>query len=94
MKVGLSLVLDKTQSMQLPSHVFLTSYLIENYDSSRAWDVTNGRKNASDAAKDFAAQWESQNVSYNDFVNYYTDVSALVVEDAHFEGLVRGAWHL
>lgn len=67
--------------------------MIDRYDASKSWDVMAGRRTVADASKDFLQSWEGYvEVTYDEFVNYYTEVSALVDDDKLFDTIVRNAW--
>lgn len=48
--------------------------------------------------EDFMKQWDTQQkdgkVSFQEFLDYYTDVSASIDTDDYFELMIRNAWHI
>ena len=51
-----------------------------------------------DILGEFMEQWDTkekdQKVTFEEFVEYYNDVSASVDEDDYFELMMRNAWHI
>lgn len=51
-----------------------------------------------DIVEDFMKQWDTLKkdgkVTFDEFLDYYRDVSASIDEDDYFELMIRNAWHL
>eukprot|EP00605_Chrysophyceae_sp_TOSAG23-4_P001099 GSChrysophyteH1.ASY1.ANO1.1205.1 assembled CDS len=68
------------------------------YDVSHHPDVTMGKKTEKEALLEFMGQWETGEkdgvVTYEEFENYYKDISASIDEDDYFELMIRNAWRI
>ena len=68
------------------------------YDVSKHPDVVNLKKNPLEVYKDFMKQWDTQVadgiVSFDEFLDYFRDVSASIDDDQYFELMMRNAWKL
>jgi Ca2+-binding EF-hand superfamily protein len=70
------------------------------YDASKAPKVLSGRQTESEALADFMKEWHSggakevSDITADDFVEYYRDVSASIDSDDYFELMIRNAWHI
>merc|ERR1712070_502466 len=73
-------------------------------DIQRHWhpqcypEVQSGQMSANEAHEDFLRQWEVLSadgaVSYDEFLDYYRDVSMAVEKNSTFVEIVRRAWDL
>ena len=73
-------------------------------DMKLAYDVTkhpnfiDRSKTADQILKEFMAQWDTiekdGTVTFEEFANYYKDVSASIDGDDEFELMIRNAWHI
>jgi calcyphosin len=58
----------------------------------------SGEMSKNDILNEFMAQWDTQKrdgqVTPEEFLDYYKDVSASIDEDDYFELMIRNAWHL
>jgi Ca2+-binding EF-hand superfamily protein len=72
--------------------------LAARYDASFHPDVKAGKKTARQVTMEFAAQFGDTNrdgeLTRNEFLEYYKDVSASIDEDDYFELMIRNAWHI
>eukprot|EP00595_Chromulina_sp_UTEXLB2642_P002354 CAMPEP_0196767968 /NCGR_PEP_ID=MMETSP1095-20130614/42183_1 /TAXON_ID=96789 ORGANISM="Chromulina nebulosa, Strain UTEXLB2642" /NCGR_SAMPLE_ID=MMETSP1095 /ASSEMBLY_ACC=CAM_ASM_000446 /LENGTH=108 /DNA_ID=CAMNT_0042136885 /DNA_START=915 /DNA_END=1238 /DNA_ORIENTATION=- len=72
--------------------------ILQKYNFDWNPDVKAGKKTVKEAAKDFMTQWDRQDndgiVSYEEFEDYYKDVSASIDDDTYFELMMRNAWHI
>lgn len=70
----------------------------DRYDVSTMPEVRAGSMTPEQALKQFLAQWDRTNsdgvVTRDEFIDYYTDLSALIDGDDYFELMVRNAWHI
>lgn len=63
-------------------------------------DVESGRSTLDEVWKQFLGQWERASrdqdgqVTWDEFLAYYSDLSAAIDHDDAFELMVRNAWHL
>lgn len=72
--------------------------LVDTYDVSFHPKFKSGEMSKADILNEFMAQWDTKQrdgkVSFDEFVEYYTDVSASIDEDDYFELMMRNAWHI
>lgn len=58
----------------------------------------NGQMSKQQILQEFMAQWDTLQkdgqVTYEEFEEYYKDVSASVDDDDYFELMIRNAWHI
>lgn len=68
------------------------------YDASKHPDVLEGKKTADQVYTEFMGQWDTQNkdgiVTFEEFCDYYADVSASIDRDDYFAQMMKGAWKL
>ena len=68
------------------------------YDFTHHPDVKSGKKTLKDAAKEFMATWEQGEfdgvVTWEEFVDYYKEISASIDGDDYFELMIRNAWRI
>lgn len=68
------------------------------YDASRHPDVIQGRKSADQVFTEFMSMWDTQDkdgiVTFNEFCDYYSDVSASIDSDEYFAVMMQNAWKL
>lgn len=68
------------------------------YDPAFHPDVISGKITPDQALLQFLDQWDTVEkdgvVSFDEFGEYYNDVSASIDEDDYFELMMRNAWHL
>lgn len=99
-EVRLAAVRDGFEKLQ----ELTVSGFVEVTDLHRHWnprchpDVQAGRLTQDDASADFFSQWRIADadgvVSWEDFLDYYRDVSMAMDKDDLFVELVRSAWRL
>merc|ERR1712023_24679 len=72
--------------------------LVGAYDFSKNAEVISGEITEDDAAMLFLSNFERSSVdgivTYPEFVEYYTDISAEIDDDDYFELMMRNAWHI
>ncbi len=72
--------------------------LVAKYDVSQNPEVITGKKTAKEAIREFANQWDRLNndgvVTFEEFEDYYKEVSASVDGDDYFELMIRNAWRI
>jgi Ca2+-binding EF-hand superfamily protein len=68
------------------------------YDVSRHPDVLQGRRDPKDLYMDFMKQWDTQVadgiVTFEEFLDYFSDVSASIDSDEYFAAMMKSAWKL
>ena len=68
------------------------------YDVSQNPEVTSGKKTLREAQLEFMGQWELGEkdgvVTYEEFEDYYKEVSASIDGDDYFELMMRNAWRI
>ena len=67
------------------------------YDVSRHPEVLAGRKTTDEVMRDFMSSWDKDGdavVTADEFIEYYTDLSAGIDSDVYFELMIRNAWHI
>ena len=73
--------------------------MMERYDASKHPDVLAGKKSKTEVLKEFLETFEvggeiDGKVTKQEFVNYYTNISASVDDDEYFELMIRNAWRI
>ena len=82
------------------SGVISLDEIMRVYDFTQSPDVRAGKKTVQEAAKEFAAHWETNtasvdgDVTYEEFERYYRGVSASIDRDDYFELMMRNAWRI
>lgn len=68
------------------------------YDASKHPDVVQGKKSAEQVFIEFMSLWDTQKkdgiVTYEEFCDYYSDVSASIDDDQYFAEMMMSAWKL
>jgi Ca2+-binding EF-hand superfamily protein len=67
------------------------------YKADKHPAVKEGRKTKEQVMKEFAAQWNKNGddeITLDEFLEYYNDISVSIDSDAYFELMMRNAWHL
>jgi Ca2+-binding EF-hand superfamily protein len=68
------------------------------YDASRHPDVLEGRKTPQEVFQEFMKLWDTQDkdgiVTFDEFCEYYSDVSASIDDDDYFAQMMISAWKL
>ena len=68
------------------------------YDVSHHPDVTMGKKTEKQALREFMGQWERGEkdgiITYEEFEEYYKDISASIDDEDYFELMIRNAWRI
>ena len=73
--------------------------MMEQYDASQHPDVLSGAKTKTAVLKEFLETFEvggeiDGKVTREEFVNYYTNLSASIDDDQYFELMIRNAWRI
>ena len=73
--------------------------IAECYDASKHPEVIAGRMTPDQVFKQFLDTFDvggevDGKVTFNEFVNYYTNLSAGIDNDDYFELMIRNAWHI
>jgi len=72
--------------------------LAGTYDVSFHPKFKSGEMSKNEILTEFMSQWDTLKadniVTFEEFCDYYTDVSASVDEDDYFELMIRNAWHI
>lgn len=68
------------------------------YDASHHPDVLSGKKTREEVYSEFMSQWDTQIadgiVTFDEFMEYFKDVSASIDSDEYFEVMIRNAWKI
>ena len=68
------------------------------YDVSQHPDVMSGKQTPEQAYKNFMSMWDTQVadgiVTFEEFCEYFKDVSASIDTDEYFEAMMKSAWKL
>lgn len=68
------------------------------YDASKHQDVIYGKKTEEQVLIEFMGMWDTQQrdhvVTFEEFCDYYSDISASIDDDDYFNGVIRSAWKL
>ena len=68
------------------------------YDASFHPDVLSKNKTPEEVYKEFMSQWDTQVadgiVTFDEFMEYFKDVSASIDSDEYFEVMIRNAWKI
>ena len=68
------------------------------YDVSQHPDVIDGKKTPEEAYREFMSMWDTQVadgiVTFDEFCDYYRDVSASIDTDEYFAFMMKQAWKL
>eukprot|EP00606_Chrysophyceae_sp_TOSAG23-5_P000485 GSChrysophyteH2.ASY1.ANO1.382.1 assembled CDS len=73
--------------------------LLEKYDGSNHPDVLAGKRSEEDVLREWVTVFEvggevDGKVTFEEFSNYYANVSASIDDDEYFELMIRNAWHI
>ena len=73
--------------------------LAGSYDASRHPEVLSGSKTSSAVLREFLDNFDvggevDGKVTREEFINYYTNISASIDNDDYFELMIRNAWHI
>lgn len=75
-----------------------TNEIAAKYAASSHAEVNQGTFTAQQILNGFLASWETtksgSKISFAEFYDYYSGVSATVADDAHFIAIVRSSWRL
>ena len=87
-------VMDKDGSGQVDILDFTAAY-----DVSQHPDYLSGKKSKDQLLLEFMSAFEDSNskdgiITKEEFINYYTSVSANIDSDDYFELMIRNAWHI
>jgi Ca2+-binding EF-hand superfamily protein len=68
------------------------------YDANRHPDVVSGRKSAEQIYLEFMRMWDTQErdsiVTFDEFSEYYADLSSAIDDDNYFITMMRNTWEL
>jgi calcyphosin len=68
------------------------------YDVSRHIDVVQGRRDPKDIYFEFMSKWDTQIadgiVTFDEFLDYFSDISATIDSDEYFAAMMKNAWKL
>jgi Ca2+-binding EF-hand superfamily protein len=73
--------------------------LMDKYDTSMHPDVIDGKKTRTQVLREFLETFEvgeevDGKVTYQEFENYYANISVSIDDDQYFELMMRNAWHI
>ena len=86
------MVLDTTGSNAVPM-----SGMMSMYDVRSRPEVIQGRMSEQDAMVEFMSAWNKNGdsvVTWDEFIEYYMDISATIQSDDMFDTMVRNAWYV
>lgn len=68
------------------------------YDARQHPDVQAGRMTEEQALRNFVSQWDRHDkdgiITFDEFLDYYRDISASIDDDEYFEVMIENAWRL
>jgi calcyphosin len=67
------------------------------YDASKHPAVLKKERTAANVLQEFVASWDKDKngiITYDEFEDYYKDLSAAIDNDQYFELMIRNAWHI
>lgn len=68
------------------------------YDAGSHPDVVSGRRSQEQVFFEFMSMWDTQKrdgiVTFDEFCDYYADISAGIDSDEYFSGMINSAWKL
>mmetsp|Transcript_137358 Transcript_137358/g.238901 ORF Transcript_137358/g.238901 Transcript_137358/m.238901 type:complete len:283 (-) Transcript_137358:1170-2018(-) len=67
------------------------------YDASQDPQVLSGEKDMEDVLREFAENWDrngDDNITMEEFMEYYHDISSSIENNQYFELMIRNAWHI
>lgn len=68
------------------------------FDASQHPDVAQGRKSVEQVFFEFMSMWDTQQrdgiVTFDEFCDYYADISAGIDDDEYFTAVIKSAWKL
>jgi Ca2+-binding EF-hand superfamily protein len=72
--------------------------LVDKYDFSSDPEVKSGKKTKQEAMRQFMKQWDRIEgdgiVTFDEFCDYYKEISASIDGDDYFELMIRNAWRI
>ena len=71
--------------------------MLDRYDFSQHPEVKSGKKTAKEALKEFLRHWDRSGdgmITWEEFLDYYKEVSASIDGDDYFELMIRNAWRI
>lgn len=71
--------------------------LAQAYDVSQHPAVKKGQKSPEQVLQEFAAGWDKSGdgvITWAEFLDYYSDISAGIENDEYFELMMRNCWHI
>ncbi len=68
------------------------------YDVSKHPDIVQGKKDPKEVYLNFMKLWDTQVadgiVTFAEFLDYFSDISASIDSDEYFEAMMKSAWKL
>eukprot|EP01008_Symbiontida_sp_HLA12_P002708 NODE_641_length_816_cov_311.112554_g633_i0.p1 GENE.NODE_641_length_816_cov_311.112554_g633_i0~~NODE_641_length_816_cov_311.112554_g633_i0.p1 ORF type:complete len:223 (+),score=45.19 NODE_641_length_816_cov_311.112554_g633_i0:100-669(+) len=71
--------------------------IAEFYDAENHPEVKDGTKTEDDVLAEFIGSWDKDGdneITFEEFLDYYKDISAGIDDDEYFELMIRNAWHI
>ena len=71
--------------------------IMGRYDATQHPSVLKGEKTPEEVARMFMGGWDKSNdgtITWEEWLDYYKDVSAAIERDDYFELMMRNCWHL
>lgn len=67
------------------------------YDVSKHPAVVKGEKTANQVLQEFSSGWDKSGdgvITFDEWCDYYADISASIERDDYFETMIRNCWHI
>eukprot|EP01065_Artemidia_motanka_P032700 TRINITY_DN39690_c0_g1_i1.p1 TRINITY_DN39690_c0_g1~~TRINITY_DN39690_c0_g1_i1.p1 ORF type:complete len:573 (+),score=206.27 TRINITY_DN39690_c0_g1_i1:70-1719(+) len=67
------------------------------YDAEKHPEVLDGTKTVEEVMEEFVGDWDKDGngtITLDEFIEYYSDLSAGIDDDRYFELMIRNAWHI
>ena len=71
--------------------------LAQAYSADKHPAVLKGQKTQDEVMQEFASSWDKSGdgvITWEEFLDYYHDLSANIENDEYFELMIRNAWHI
>ena len=65
---------------------------LASYDANGHPNVQMGKQQPGEVKAEFMSQWSGDSIVFDQFLEYYRDISAAIPDDDYFEMMVRNSW--
>jgi calcyphosin len=79
------------------SGIITIDEMLDRYDFSEHPEVKSGKKTKKEAMREFIGRWDRSRdgeVTWEEFLDYYKELSASIDGDDYFELMIRNAWRI